>query len=462
VGTTGDRSACDIAGALGFDEAYPMKRAGIYSCPGPYRLKPPLAAPIKSGKMGARGSDFVPNFIVLYRGKESGKMLTIASMEPMLPDERQDLEDLATDLVSKASGLAGRLHPVLRASVGDLVRSMNCYYSNLIEGHNTLPIDIDRALKDDYAGDTKRRNLQLEARAHIEVQRMIDRGGAPAAVMSVEFITWAHREFCERLPDDLLWVENPGAKKRIQVVPGELRKDYVAVGRHVPPAPDQLPSFLQRLTEVYASQHLSRLRKIIGVAASHHRLLWIHPFIDGNGRVTRLLSHALLRELDVGSELWSVSRGLARRVTEYKSRLQAADEPRRGDLDGRGNLTLAGLVDFCRFFLTACVDQVDFMGELLEPSELLRRMEIWTEEETRAKRFPRGAWPLLREAVMAGEFPRGRAAELTGYETRQARTVLNALIDAGYLISPTSRSPVKLGLPAQVIDRWFPRLYHTA
>ena len=28
------------------------------------------------------------------------------------------------------------------------------------------------------------------------------------------------------------------------------------------------------------------------------------------------------------------------------------------------------------------------------------------------------------------------------------------------LVSPTSRSPVKLGLPAQVIDRWFPRLYH--
>jgi Fic family protein len=380
-------------------------------------------------------------------------------MEPMLPDERQDLEDLATDLVSKASSLAGRLHPVLRASIGDLVRSMNCYYSNLIEGHNTLPIDIDRALRDDYSGDPKRRNLQLEARAHIEVQRMIDQGAAPAPAMSVEFITWAHREFCERLPEDLLWVENPDTKNRIRVVPGELRKDHVAVGKHIPPAPDQLPSFLQRLTEVYASPHLSRLRKIIGVAASHHRLLWVHPFIDGNGRVTRLLSHAVLRELEVGSELWSVSRGLARRVTEYKSRLQAADEPRRGDLDGRGNLTLAGLVDFCRFFLTAGVDQVDFMGGLLEPSELLRRMEIWTEEETRAKRLPRGAWPLLREAVLAGEFQRGRAAELTGYETRQARTVLNALIDAGYLVSPTSRSAVKLGLPVQIVDRWFPRLY---
>jgi hypothetical protein len=62
---------------------------------------------------------------------------------------------------------------------------------------------------------------------------------------------------------------------------------------------------------------------------------------------------------------------------------------------------------------------------------------------------------------MAGEFPRGRAVELTGYETRQARTVLNALIGAGYLVSPTSRSPVKLG-PVQIVDRWFPRLYQPA
>jgi hypothetical protein len=54
-------------------------------------------------------------------------------------------------------------------------------------------------------------------------------------VMSVEFITWVHREFCERLPDDLLWVEHPDTKKRIRVVPGELRKDHVAVGKHIPP-----------------------------------------------------------------------------------------------------------------------------------------------------------------------------------------------------------------------------------
>lgn len=380
-------------------------------------------------------------------------------MEPVLPDDRRDLEDAATDLVAKSNALAGRLNPAMREGLGDLVRSMNCYYSNLIEGHNTLPIDIDRALAGNFAKDKARRNLQLEARAHIEVQRLIDRGEAPVPVVSEEFILWLHKSFCERLPDEMLWVENPDTKEKLKVVPGELRNRRVAVGRHIPPSPDELPAFLQRFTEAYTSSHLSRLRKIIGVAASHHRLLWIHPFLDGNGRVTRLFSHAWLRELGIGSELWSVSRGLARNVERYKALLMAADEPRRGDLDGRGNLTLAGLEEFCAFFLSTCVDQVAFMETLLAPSELLRRMDVWTEEEIRARRLPKGSWPLLREAVIAGEFARGRAAELTGYETRQARTVLNTLINDGYLVAPTTRSPVRLGFPVGVLERWFPRLH---
>ncbi|WP_245288206.1 Fic family protein [Bradyrhizobium sp. Ec3.3] len=177
---------------------------------------------------------------------------------------------------------------------------------------------------------------------------------------------WRHKHFCERLPEELLIVELPTTKEKIKIVPGELRKEHVKVSLHIPPPPENLPAFLKRFAEGYSSTHLSKLSKIIGVAASHHRLTWIHPFLDGNGRVTRMFSHALLGELDIGSELWAVSRGLARCVAYYKANLQAADEPRYGDLDGRGNLTMAGLVDFCKFFLTTCVDQVDFMAGFLE------------------------------------------------------------------------------------------------
>lgn len=385
--------------------------------------------------------------------------MSVARMEPMVPPENKDLTDLATDLVAKASGLASRMTPPLREAVGDLVRSMNCYYSNLIEDHNTTLISIDRALKNDFEQEPEKRNLQFEAKAHIEVQQMVDRGEAPHPVQSVDFIRWIHREFYTRVPEDLWWSEDPQTKERVKMKPGELRTRHVRVGIHVPPDPDELPEFLSRFCEAYSSKMLSKIGQIIGVGASHHRLAWIHPFLDGNGRVSRLFSHAYLRELGVGSELWSVSRGLARSTQNYKTQLQAADEPRRGDLDGRGTLTEAGLADFCRYFLTTCVDQVEFMGQLLETSELKNRMDIWTKEEIAAKRLPKGSWSILQMALMQGEFGRGEAADITGYAQRQARTVLNTLIEKGYLVSPTPRSPVRLGIPPDVVERWFPRLY---
>jgi Fic family protein len=339
---------------------------------------------------------------------------------------------------------------------------MNCYYSNLIEGHHTTPLDIDRALAGDYAVEPEKRNLQLEARAHIEVQAIIDADGMPMPILSVGAITWIHQEFCKRLPPDLLWVENPTTHEKLEVIPGQLRQFYVKVGRHIPPEPEAIEPLLARFVEAYSSRMLSKVQRLVAVGASHHRLAWIHPFMDGNGRVTRLFSHAFLRHLGVGSELWSVSRGLAREVDRYKALLEAADEPRRGDLDGRGNLTQQGLEDFCVFFLRSCVDQVIFMDGLLQPHELLTRMEVWTEEEIRLGRLPRGSWPLLREAVVAGEFPRSQAQLLTGYQERQARSVLAALLDRGLLVSPTSRSKVRLGFPAEVLERWLPRLYPVA
>jgi Fic family protein len=201
------------------------------------------------------------------------------------------------------------------------------------------------------------------------------------------------------------------------------------------------------------------VRQVTAVAAAHHRFLWIHPFYDGNGRVARLMSHALLRRLGVGNSLWSVARGLARNVGDYKSLLMAADASRRGDLDGRGNLSQAALDRFCQFFLRVSHDQVSYMSTILQPSELLRRMEIYVEDETRAGRLPKGSFPLLREALLAGEFERGLAPSLTGYKERMARTVVSKLLDAGLLVSPSHVARLRLGFPITVVERWFPALY---
>lgn len=386
----------------------------------------------------------------------------IGLMEPMLPPQGEgNIEDLAIDLATKAAGLAGQLPQPVRFGMGDLVRSMNCYYSNLIEGHDTHPRDIDRALThSDYSADPEKRALQLEAVAHIEVQRLIDhREDLPAEPTSTEYITWLHREFCRRLPDELLWLDNPDSSERLRVIPGELREGWVQVGRHIPPSADALPRFLRRFYEAYEMQKLSRLRRIIAIGSAHHRLLWIHPFYDGNGRVARLMSHASLLRCGVGSSLWSVARGLARNVQDYKAQLMAADAPRRGDLDGRGTLSTQALTAFCEFFLTVCIDQVKFMAALLEPNELLRRMRLHVEEEVQAGNLPRGSFAMLREALLAGEVPRGRAGEITGYGERMARNVVSKLLKKGYLKSAGPRAPLVLAFPIDAVERWFPRLY---
>src|SRR5215813_10001672 len=106
---------------------------------------------------------------------------SISEMEPLLIGEtsrhRAKLTDMAVELAQKAAGFRRSLPESLLSSLANLVRAMNCYYSNLIEGHDTHPVDIEKALKNDYSSDAHKRDLQLEAKAHIEVQKWIDEGG---------------------------------------------------------------------------------------------------------------------------------------------------------------------------------------------------------------------------------------------------------------------------------------------
>ncbi len=387
--------------------------------------------------------------------------MNVTSMEPMVPEEASRLlDDDTLPLVAEANQLAGRIHPILRESIGDLVRSMNCYYSNLIEGHDTHPRDIDRALANDFSSEPKKRDLQKEAVAHIHVQRLIDTGCDPDTwPASAAYASWLHDEFCSRLSPEMLFVADEKTGERIEIVPGAWRKRDVQVGHHVPPPHEDLARYMARFDTAYGSPPLSKTRQIQTVGAVHHRLLWIHPFLDGNGRVARLMSHALFKRLDIGTSLWSVARGLARDVDRYKALLAQADGPREGDRDGRGNLTQRGLIEFCKFFLVRSVDQIRFMSGLLEPATLLTRMEIYIEEEVRAKRLLRGSFAVLREAVMSGEVERSRIPALTGYEERGARNVTAGLVERRMLTGATHRAPLRLAFPADVAERWFPNLY---
>ncbi len=385
----------------------------------------------------------------------------VSMMEPLLiggdSRHRPALTDLALDLVQRSAGLRRSLPDILLQSLAGLVRAMNCYYSNLIEGHDTHPIEIERALKGDYSNDAKKRDLQLEAGAHMRVQHWIDTGGLKTPATTSNAITEIHRRFCEHLPKDLLWVEDPATKEKIDIIPGQLRRRDVQVGRHVPVSAPAVPRFLNRYEDVYAK--LGKTETIIAAAAAHHRLAWIHPFLDGNGRVARLVSHAtLLEALDTGA-VWSIARGLARNVSEYKGHLAACDLARRNDLDGRGILSEENLAAFTTYFLTVCLDQVKFMEGLMQPNQLRTRILSWADEEVRLNKLPPKAGAVLEALLYRGELPRADAAAVVGAQERQSRRVVSALIDKGVVTSESTRAPLRLAFPAALASRWMPGLF---
>ena len=386
---------------------------------------------------------------------------SIGLMEPMRLSESGPyipaLNDLAVELAAQCAGLRRSLPPEITRALADLVRAMNCYYSNLIEGHDTHPIDIERALKNDYSADLEKRNLQLEAKAHIEVQSWIDGGGIAGRVTAAETICEIHRRFGELLPEELLRVENPDTGERLRMIPGALRSRDVKVGRHVAISPGAIPRFLARFDEAYRG--LGKSQTLLSAAAAHHRLLWIHPFLDGNGRVVRLMSYAMLREtLDTGG-IWSIARGLARNETAYKGHLMACDLPRRNDLDGRGTLSEESLAAFSRFFLETCLDQVRFMEELIHPDRLRGRILLWAEEEIRLGHLPTKSTAVLEGVLYRGELPRADVAGLVGSGERQARRIVSSLAEREVLTSESSRAPLKLAFPAKLAGRWMPGLF---
>jgi len=385
----------------------------------------------------------------------------VSLMEPMRIGEtshhRPALTDLALELAQKSAGFRRSLPESMLGSLASLVRAMNCYYSNLIEGHDTHPIDIERALKNDYSKDTRKRDLQLEAKAHITVQRWIDEGGLRGRAVSGEGICEVHARFGALLPEDLLWVENPETKERVRVVPGELRRRELKVGGHVPVSPGALPRFLARYEEVYG--YLSKTESILSAAPAHHRLVWIHPFLDGNGRVARLISHAtLLETLDTGA-VWSVARGLARSVESCKGHLAACDLTRRNNLDGRGHLSEEALAAFAEFFLRVCIDQVSFMENLMQPDRLRTRILLWAEEEIRLHHLPPRSGSVLEAVLYRGELQRGEVAGIVGTQERHARRVVSALVGRGVLVADSSRAPLRLVFPAALASRWMPGLF---
>lgn len=387
-------------------------------------------------------------------------------MEPLLPKSSEAmLSELSVEIFRKSGELTAALpSKSVRASVAALVREMNSYYSNLIEGHKTLPRDIERALRDDFSDREEDRRNQMLGVAHVRTEIAMRRRLADEPRLGVfgsEFIQWLHREFYSGLPQEE-WFTTSVSGERHPLVPGSFRNYNVDVGRHTPPDHEVIGDFMARFADFYSSPSIPATGRLVAAAASHHRLAWIHPFGDGNGRVARLQSQAALICCGIDPEgLWTLSRGFARARSAYYQHLQAADQQRANGFDGRGNLSDAALARFCRFFLERCLGQIHFMSDLIAPFNLLDRIENYLrfirvdlESKTREhlQRF-------LKALFLEGELARGTVPHILGLKGTAARAIIRRALAEGLASSPSEKGPLRIAFPHHVLDAWFPQLF---
>ena len=392
--------------------------------------------------------------VVLYRHP--------TAMEPLMPSTGQgELAELCREIYLKAGGLSNRLHPTTVRVVAGVVQQMNSYYSNLIEGHATYPRDIEAAMQEGFSDDRETEVKQRLGLAHLKVEQSMEerlKSEPGLRLTSEEFLFWIHRSFYSVLPEGF-WIGRDRTGKEYRLEPGTIRRFQVDVGQHQPPDYAHLNRFLDRFDHFYGGE-LGSGAELIAIAAAHHRLLWIHPFGDGNGRVARLFSGALLQKARVGAYgLWTLSRGLARYRADYYRYLELADQQRESDSDGRGNLSDRGLFEFVRFFLRTIVDQISFMEQLFDLSMLEHRIRDHIFRENVFGRQGEPAFYLIRESLRQGEVARGEAPRITNRKETAARLILKSVVDKGYLVSDTPRGRVRLQIPSKLHDIYLPRLF---
>jgi len=388
-----------------------------------------------------------------------------SQMEPLLPGQTKigPLRERAAEIFRESHRMREGLPHHLKAALREPLRMMNAYYSNKIEGQHTEPLLIEQAMAEDYSSKPEVASKQRQALAHIKTERHGEsrlNEWFGTRLFSHETVRLIHEHLYGQLGEQDRIQVGPTGKKVI-VQPGMWRDSEVKVRHHIPPDPATVPALLSRWEEVYSREKAGE-SALIAIAFAHHRLAWIHPFVDGNGRTARLHTHLALSHLGLTAGLWSPMRELARRHEEYYAYLGEADAERQGATDGRGVLSERGLIKWGGFFLDVCADQISFMSDRLQMSSVRERLKMFLAAQAQLEAFKSlkmaAEQPILH-AMTVGPISRALFKAMTLQAPRTAERTLKVVLDLGILKSDTPRGELYFVMPGRVLSGLFPNLW---
>lgn len=374
---------------------------------------------------------------------------------PWIPDgdSRRHLLDRCSTVIARSDLLRNSVPIGIREALSPLLRNMNSYYSNLIEGQHTTPAEIELALNSEFSEDSETARRQRLAIAHVEIERELRL--AFRSPYEAPLLLELHRRLFEAIEPE--------------IQPGEFRTVDVQVGNHIAPSKEDVPGLIEHWCTAY-SHAAGRDERLLAGICAHHRLAWIHPFRDGNGRVSRLQLLMSFNAVDLTGEIWSPLRGFARDLNAYYVRLANADWVRKQDVDGRGNLTQRGLIEWCDHVLGVCEDQMLFMEQRIDIASFKQNVAallMWYDAHPWNIGSERSLIKIevlepLHYLAMVGELDRQKFLSMTGLRERTARRVLATLLDIGIVKAASVRAPLRFALPSTSLRFLFPGLWPEA
>ncbi|WP_022661085.1 Fic family protein [Paucidesulfovibrio longus] len=381
-----------------------------------------------------------------------------------------ELKDLAMEVIDASARLEGCLPSETARVIGDHLRLTNSYYSNRIEGYRAGIVEIEQALEGNFASGESTHYAQELCVAHVNAEKALMakmQQESNANVAGVNNLCTIHKALYDGLSARHLFTHDINGFTRHPVLPGMLRDCRVEVGQGnaIGPTPEELPDYMENFGRVYDSANFHGDERLIAMAASHHRLAWLHPFRDGNGRVCRLYSCLYMARSGVNrANLWSLSRGLHRAKSEYMTILKAAD-PDPHALKPQSIPESRRIGDFCRFFIEVCLDQIQFMQNLLRMKEVEDRIE-WIVERKIKTAKAKGETPLhpassrlLRALFMRGSIQRGEGPAILNVSESTYRRVLRQLTQKRLVESGSQRAPLRVAIPIQAMPYYLPGVY---
>lgn len=218
-----------------------------------------------------------------------------------------------------------------------------------------------------------------------------------------------------------------GLKREGDATPGQYRTRDVAIygSAHTPPSWPNVHAEMTTLLE-FANADYPMNQQILHIALAHHRFVWIHPFGNGNGRVSRLFTYAMLRRTifsSRGRSALNPTSVFGNNRAEYISALERADA-----------LTTEGDIQWATFFAQGIRDDLGRLINLQEKEYVLSELVFPTlsklveediiSEETRQ---------ILRLVAEKGVVKAGDLSEvLPGSATQRSRAI-KGLVDRNLL-----------------------------